>query len=323
MHIVFSIANMPLNAAAIWNGIIIGLGGFLSSHAMRSIFRAIRLCEQSSYKILLKSIPTVAIFALLWTAGIIAVHISIFNFYTLQTMSKAAAFFWFYYYFLALCVWALIYIVSEVFRHRRREAIEKLELEIALRDAQLQNLKWQMNPHFLFNALNSVRALISEDGERAKEMVTRMSVLLRHSLAAGDHKTVPLSQELECALTYLELEKVRFEERLNFHIDCAPECETFPVLPMCLQTLVENGLKHGIGLLPEGGKLSITINMQNSGLLVQIENSGTLKQPLKYGTGLRNTADRIALVFSENSKISLSQKNEDTVLTELFLELKP
>jgi LytS/YehU family sensor histidine kinase len=138
------------------------------------------------------------------------------------------------------------------FKARELSKQKQVRLELALREAELRALEAQINPHFLFNCLNSIRALVIEDPPKAQDMITRFATLLRYNLNHESRHTVPLSAEAEVVADYLALEKVRFEDRLRLQIAIDPAVASLPVPPMILQTLVENALKHGIARLPQG-----------------------------------------------------------------------
>src|SRR5690606_9276799 len=126
----------------------------------------------------------------------------------------------------------------------RAAEVERWRLQAAVKDAELAALRAQVNPHFLFNSLNSIRALIVEDPARAQQVVTQLAALLRYTLQAGATSTVPLEAELHAVRTYLALESIRLEERLRYTIDVDDAVRQAPVPPMLVQTLVENGIKH-------------------------------------------------------------------------------
>jgi len=320
IHVLSSVLVMPFSVAVIANGLFIGGSGFVVSHVLRTLFKKYRLANKSIRSILLPAFALVLAGTMLWEAAIVFVHVAILRFYSLSNISLGSTMFWFYYYLVALSLWSVLYFVFKIVAQRRSEKIERLELALSLKDAQLQNLKWQLNPHFLFNSLNSVRALISEDPERAKDMVTRMSSLLRYALNSSDQKTVSLETEIDAVRTYLELEKIRFESRLHYEIEVPPSCLSLRILPMCLQTLAENAIKHGIAKLPRGGTVRIVAFAEANTLHVKILNSGDIVSPLRYGTGLQNTEDRIKLMFGPRSQLRLQQLEPGLVETQLVLE---
>jgi|GEM_PF-695681 len=153
----------------------------------------------------------------------------------------------------SLAGWHGIYFFYHLFDRLHRSEIERLRLAGAVKEAELRALKSQVNPHFIFDSLNSLRALIDEDPARARQSVTQLANLLRYSLQSGQLETVPFEDALRVVNDYLALEQVRHEERLRLRIDIAPETLALPVPPMGLQTLVENAVKYGVSVRAEGG----------------------------------------------------------------------
>jgi two-component system, LytTR family, sensor kinase len=224
----------------------------------------------------------------------------------------------------AVLVWNLLYFGFHYFEAYRREQIEKLELSVVAREAQLQRLTAQLNPHFMFNCLNSVRALITEDPGRARDMLTELSGLLRYTLQSGSALTVPLSAELEIVNTYLKLETMRFEERLAVHIDAAPETLGVKVPAMLLQSLVENGVKHGIEKLPSGGEIRVHSELNNGSLHVQVSNSGQLTRAGRSGgIGLASARERLRLLYGKDATLVLENCGNDSVRADITIPVIP
>jgi hypothetical protein len=154
-----------------------------------------------------------------------------------------------------------------------KEALNReMQALVAARDAELKALKAQINPHFLFNSLNSISALAGIDAVRAREMCVRLSDFLRSSLRVGERENVPLSEELSLAHNYLGVEQVRFGGRLRVEQQIAPECEAGLVPPLLLQPLVENAVKHGIASMVEGGTIRLEAWRVENALHISVEN---------------------------------------------------
>ncbi len=209
-------------------------------------------------------------------------------------------------------LWTAIYFGLHYFRNYREAEVEKWKLEAQAETARLKALKLQLNPHFFFNSLNSVRALIAEDPERAQKMVTRLARLLRSTLQVDDVKTVPLREELSTVRTYLELEKVRFEERLQCEMEIGDDALDRPVPFLLVQTLVENGIKHGIAKRQGGGTISVAADVREGILYIRVTNPGTLDSE-DGGVGLENARERLRLLFGENALLRLENTDPDTV----------
>lgn len=175
-----------------------------------------------------------------------------------------------------LLIWSLIYFAWNYFRNYEREEIKNLRLEASKNEIELNNLKAQLNPHFMFNAMNSIRALIDENPELAKRSVTQLAMILRNTLVVGKHQFIPFEDELRVVMNYLELEGIRYEERLLVRYNVSDEVMKEPVPPLMIQTLVENAIKHGIATLIEGGVITITALMNADEFIVEVTNSGQL-----------------------------------------------
>lgn len=218
-------------------------------------------------------------------------------------------------------LWSLIYFSVHYIEHARQSEIRNLRWQAAIRETELNKLKAQLNPHFMFNALNSIRALVDEDPQRARDAVTQLSGLLRTTLQMGRQKVIPFEQEAEAIRNYLALESARFEERLQYSIDLAPGSENIFVPPMMVQTLVENGIKHGIAKLPKGGTITIEARPDENGLHIRILNSGVFDAAAtpESGFGLRNTEERLQLLYGGRAKFSIGNSADQTVITTLYL----
>jgi len=215
--------------------------------------------------------------------------------------------------FFALFIWASLYYAFHYFERYNLS----LKYEAAMRRMELDRLKSQLNPHFIFNALNSIRALVDEDPTRSKKAINHLSNILRSSLSADKKELILFKDEMETVRDYLSMETIRFEERLNFDINISPESETVLVPPLMFQTLVENGIKHGISKLKRGGALSINGFIDNKQLVVEIRNTGKLgKNPFDAnGYGIKNTVQRLEIIFKNKAEFNISNESENMVLT--------
>ncbi len=216
-----------------------------------------------------------------------------------------------------LIVWLIIYFIVVRLREQRLAQLRQSELARALQFAELRLLKSQLNPHFLFNALNTIRSLIAYDPSRAQDAVTRLASTLRYTLSSSEDELVPLAQELEIVNDYLELESMRFEERLRVQLDISPAVTGIRIPVMLLQTVVENAIKHGIAELPAGGVLQIRADLQDDALAIVVANPRPPTPPgsAQEGVGLRNSAERLRLLFGTRGalELDLSDANIATV----------
>lgn len=225
--------------------------------------------------------------------------------------------------------WYCVYYFYHLFDRFNRLEIERLRLVTTVKESELRALKSQINPHFIFNSLNSLRALIDEDPRRARQAVTQLAHLLRYSLQSGQLETVPFESELAVVNDYLALEQVRHEERLRLRLDVAPETLALQIPPMLLQTLVENAVKYGIATRPEGGEVAIVARCDGHALRLQVFNPGSLdtptealaSRPTSTGLGLRNAADRLKLLFGERATLELRADAPGMVVAEAIIPL--
>lgn len=221
--------------------------------------------------------------------------------------------------YLIFFLWSVLYFAVKIFRNYKKQEIEHLKWEGAIKDFELNKLKSQLNPHFVFNALNSIRALIDEDPQKAKTATTQLSNILRNSLLADRNKTVSLSEELKTVNDYLNLEKIRYEDRLNILMDVEPAIMPFQVPPMMIQTIVENAVKHGISKQVGKGFIQIRARPLRDLLEVQIKNSGRLGYGVSpTGFGILNTKQRLELLYGSSNGFSISQENDDVVAVTLL-----
>jgi len=225
---------------------------------------------------------------------------------------------------IVVLVWGLIYFSVHYFENYKKAEIESLIWEAAVKDFELKTLKSQLNPHFMFNALNSIRALIQEDPNNAQNAVTKLSNILRYSLRIERIETVSLEDEMLTVADYLALETIRFEERLKYKIKLDPVSKNIEIPPMMIQTLVENGIKHGISKRREGGEISITSSVSDSKLKIQIKNSGQIDpdsvQHAK-GFGISNTKHRLSLLYGEKAVFSIKNFSAHEVIAELVIPI--
>lgn len=227
--------------------------------------------------------------------------------------------------------WLSIYFFYHTLDRIQRMQIEQLSLVANVKEAELRALKSQVNPHFLFNSLNSLRALIDEDAPRAREAVTRLANILRYSLQSGQVETVLLKEELAAVQDYLALEQIRHEERLLVRWEVAEEARLQPMPPMLLQTLVENAVKYGISTRREGGLITISAQVANGSLHIRVSNPGELSSPANEasakagsstGVGLRNASERLKLLHGEQATLRLLSEPAGCVTAEVSLPCK-
>ncbi len=215
-----------------------------------------------------------------------------------------------------LVPWMTIYIFYIYIEKLKVVEVEKYQLQAELKEDQLRYLKNQVNPHFLFNSLNSIRTLVDIEPEESKRTITNLSKFLRNTLVKSELSTIPLADELQIVQDYLSLEKVRFDERLQVQFAIGAETLDYKIPPMVVQTLVENAIKHGISKLKKGGIINIRTYLEVGQLIISIENSGTYNPSLQSeGVGMKNTEQRLRLLFGNNSSVTINNTDHETVLT--------
>ena len=225
--------------------------------------------------------------------------------------------------FIIYFIWSIIYFMF----HYVESYNQTLKYEATINEIELNKLKSQLNPHFIFNALNSIRALVDEDPRKSKIAITQLSTILRNSLIMDKKRLIPFTEEMVTVKDYLALETIRFEERLRTSFHLHPESYRFEVPPLMVQTLVENGIKHGISNLAAGGDLKVETELVKGGyaLAIRIRNSGQYVNGVQRrgsGYGIENTKQRLRLIFGQEASFSIGNESEGVVLTEVIIPQK-
>jgi sensor histidine kinase YesM len=215
-------------------------------------------------------------------------------------------------------LWSLGYFMYHYVENYNRS----LKFNAVMNEVELNNLKSQLNPHFIFNALNSVRALVDEDPAKSKRAITQLSNILRNSLIMDRKRLISFNDELDTVIDFLALEKIRYEERLVTQFDIIPESSKFQIPPLMMQTLVENGIKHGIAKLTKGGIISIETKIVDANLLINIRNTGRYspsRRKNEKGLGIESTKQRLKLIFEKKASFSIKNDEDGQVLTAILI----
>jgi two-component system, LytTR family, sensor kinase len=221
---------------------------------------------------------------------------------------------------LTLFAWAAIYFGYRLQQMLKSAQVDRLRLDAAVKESELKALRSQVNPHFLFNSLNTIRALIDEDRLKAREGITRLAELFRASLRSSEVDTVSLRTELQTVSAYLALEKLRFEDRLQIEMDIEPKAMEMSIPPFVLQTLIENAFKHGIYPQSAGGVISCLIRATPTGMSVWVTNPGRLPSEEKYReSGIANARGRLKLIYGANATLDIIQEEPKLVTVKMFL----
>jgi two-component system LytT family sensor kinase len=207
-----------------------------------------------------------------------------------------------------LFFWIIFYIGVKSSARLRKEKMDRLQLEAALKESQLNTLKGQLNPHFMFNSLNNIRGLILEDVDKARNMLTRLSEMLRYSLNMNKVDAIRIEEELEIVDNYIALSKIQLEDRLEFKQEIKEELLQIKIPPMVLQMLVENAIKHGISNQKNGGIITLIVTDNNEKIILQVNNTGTLKtQTDSTRIGLDNITKRLKLLYGNTAEFTLKE----------------
>jgi Histidine kinase len=223
---------------------------------------------------------------------------------------------------LIYAIWVAVYFGIAIQRRRHRAELRQVQLAEALQAAELRLLKAQLNPHFLFNALNGVRALIAGDPAKAQDAVTRLARTLRYTLSSGEENLVTMAHELEMVDDYLALESLRLAERLKVVREIAPAATMVRIPAMLMQTLVENAIKHGIAALKQGGTLRIAAHVVASELIIEVVNQcpeGTALELRPESVGLKNLSERLRLLFGPAARLHLDLSGPGLAIAEVRL----
>ena len=293
-------------AIACWGS----LGGLLLSHLWHGVLQ--RRGWAANGLRWTRIVPSLIVLAAIQTASVTAAFHVMYPPDVLRGLAwlPGALLFWFG----VFLTWTVFYFTALSLRRATHLEAETLRLQLHGREAELRALQAQVNPHFFFNSLNSVRALIFEDRDAAAHMIDQLAGLMRHALQSGQHATVPLAAELDAVRAYLAIEQIRFEERLrvSFAIEIsAPALEHVRVPPMAVQTLVENAVKYGVEASADGGDIRIAAQRGAGVDMLQIEvaNTGELRGASgSTGIGLRNARQRLQLACGERASLALRQQ---------------
>jgi hypothetical protein len=289
-------------------------GCFLTSLILRPIYKTFESRLSISWLVLLVLISA-AVFGAAWTAieGVYVYLTSFpFNLNNYLARSPRIALD----YAMTLTAWSALYLGVKNWLSWQKEREKALQAAAFANKAQLEMLRYQLNPHFLFNALNSIRASVNEDGNRARQMITQLSEFLRHSLLNIENKEIPLREELEAARNYLAIEKIRFEENLEIEYEVEEKAEEFLVPCFLLNPLVENAVKHGLQTSLNPLNIKISARLEGESLILEVANTGKLNNLQNLtGTkiGLKNIRERLEKLYGEKGSFELEQEGESVV----------
>jgi LytS/YehU family sensor histidine kinase len=210
--------------------------------------------------------------------------------------------------------WSLGYLSIKYYFFLAEEKSRNQKMQILAKNAELQMLRYQINPHFLFNSLNSIRALIGENQEVAENTVTALSEFLQATLKYNDRLMISVKEEMDIIIKYLSVEKIRYEERLDYSVEADNNILKYEVPCFITQPLVENSIKHGLFDNPEGIKLAVRYREEgDTSILLEVVNTGRLKESWSFGVGLGNMLERLENCYPNRFHFSLNQIDNDVV----------
>ncbi len=327
--LIFTIGNLIFNYLSngkisindIYYSLLIIIIGVCCAHFVRYVINLYNWRQEKITKIFHKLailsffVGTIHI-SLLYLVGSLCSDSLIKNFTEAEFVTQSATFGIIYF------LWGIIYFAIYFFRNFKKEEIKNLKQQSELKEIQLNKFKSQLNPHFIFNSMNGIRSLIEEDAQKAKEGITQLSNILRHTLTIEKRSLISIEEELKLVEDYLKLEKIRLEERLEYQINTSDTCLHYQVPPMLIQTLSENAIKHGISRLIKGGELIINSKSSNEFLIMEIINTGQytptpLISKSVSGFGIENSIQRLRFIFGEKATLNIKNLNKNEVITTL------
>ena len=222
-----------------------------------------------------------------------------------------------------MAIWILAYHLYHYHQNELETARLNADLLLIAKQAQLDNLSNQLNPHFLFNSLNSIKSLIAENPKTARRAVDLLSDLLRSSLYQKEIPFITLKEELELVRDYVDMEKIRFEERLNVQIEMDKTLENCLILPLSIQLLIENSIKHGIDKRVQGGTIQLSISQKDEQLEIVILNPGKIAHAAaRDGIGLKNLTKRLHLHYDTQASFELKNSDSEMVRATLIIPIQ-
>ena len=319
IHILVQPMDDPLSAL---HGAVVFLGLAILSHFYRAFIQLNRWCSLSWRQLLPRGLTASLVIAI--------THVFLMNVFLSTDMARLGprelipqAHFVFLTLpsFVLITAWSVVYFVYHFQVDYQKIQVNHLRLQVALREAEHRALSAQINPHFLFNSLNTLRLLIDENPEKAREAVTELARLFRASLKTSRKNLITLREELETVQSYLSLEQARFEDRLVVHGDVPDETLEAQLPPFLLQTLIENAIKYGIG--PQQGEISYRASLNANGLTLRVTNPGQIRVQSSgdsvTGIGLENSRLRLQLLFGSKASLQLKSLRDNFVLAEALI----
>tara|TARA_B110000046_G_scaffold96145_1_gene103765 strand:- start:938 stop:1993 length:1056 start_codon:yes stop_codon:yes gene_type:complete len=317
---VFIMSGKQINVSAIGGIYLVFALGLILSHIYRGFIIKMDWLDKDIFRLVPRVLAACIVLAIVFHGIYLGIGNLTFNWNMPFRWNDPNMFAWGMLFF----IWNLIYFAYIFFQRYRTEEIKNLKLEAASNEYELRRLRDQMNPHFIFNAMNTIRALIDEDPKKAKKAVTQLSNVLRSSLQTGKQELIPLEKEIQIVRDYLEIEKARYEERLVVELNVDSASISVKIPPLILQTIVENCIKHGIAKLPKGGTIRVETKKHEDHVDIDIINDGQFDPSDKSDSslGLENTRNRLDLSFGKSAWLTIGNLDETRVRTQIHLPTK-
>jgi two-component system LytT family sensor kinase len=218
------------------------------------------------------------------------------------------------YFTVAFLVWLFIVLAIKFNSYMSVVEMSRLKLRSTLKETQLNALQGQINPHFMFNSLNNIRGLVLENPAKSREMITRLSEMLRYTLTKSEINTISLEEEIEMVENFIAISKIQLEDRLQFVLEVEKSTLSFKIPPMIIQMLIENAVKHGISQLKDGGIVSLKVYFKNAVLHIEVANTGQLAQDNNSThVGIKNIQKRLDLLYDDHASFELVEKDNQVV----------
>jgi len=299
--------------------------GLVITHTMRSVIQGMKILEFTLARQMIWFIVITLSFGLIYSSVTTAVEEAMgwepLYYRTYQFVEKwlkdsVGA-------ILYITIWNLCYFIYHYISSLQRRILNEAQLASLVKELELKNIRAHINPHFIFNALNSIRALVDEDPEKARTAITTLSQLLRRSLQAEKGDVIVLEEELTMVKNYLSLEQIRFEDRLQVSFDIEPDTQYQKIPPMMLQTLVENAIKHGISQSVKGGIVHISSHFVADYHELKVKNTGKLSgNDQDKGFGLSSTKNRLKLLYHDKGKFEIREIDNNLVEATVVLPVQ-
>ena len=312
------VGRFPIQYMIVSKGALTLMGFALTALALRPLYRRLLRGEPPLRRIILATVVLSYGAAMLWTVGDNIADIPIAGALlhrTIRLTSVAQLFGGTLYNAFALLAWSVLYVGAKQYQALRDERERALRAETLAHEARLAALRYQLNPHFLFNTLNAISTLVVDgrNGE-ASRVIARLGDLLRATLDRAEGDTVSLTDELELVRRYLDIEQIRLGPRLTVHIDVAPEAWVARVPSLLLQPLVENAIRHGVAVREEGGRVTILASREGATLRLTVADDGpglphSDTGPRGAGIGLANTRERLAQLYGGAHRLEIGESD--------------